>query len=267
MNLYLCALTHMKLYNLWQLAKAMQKISGYLKLSVPLYILSRALLVMNLKGIFGFLPLTFSSIILGVILVFSMFSMSHAQSAANLVSNPNFDQSNGGSSVMSNWTDQFNNCQSTFKCTVNSTTGWNNNTSFQVSTKINKNNTWSSISGKEINVKPKENYDFITHMKLNEFATGSHIKLQGYNTTSNKWSSLKTQCPAGSKGPLEWQEFSCNVTIPNNITKIRPILNAGWSSQPGKEAVTLFDDISIINATGGKGRGFIVGFIPSTVQS
>jgi hypothetical protein len=104
-------------------------------------------------------------------------------------------------------------------------------------------------------------------MELNEFTTGSHIKLEGYNTASNKWSSLKTQCPAGTNGPLAWQEFSCNITIPNGVTKIRPILNAGWSSQPGKEAVTLFDDISIINATGGKGRGFIVGFIPSGVQS
>src|SRR5918911_1697661 len=133
------------------------------------------------------------------------------------------------------WIDPFGNCDHDFKCTSN----------LQVSTKINKNNTWSSISGKEINVKPNENYDFITHMKLNEFATESHIKLEGYNQTSNKWSSLKTQCPAGTKGPLEWQEFSCNITIPNDITKIRPILNAGWSSQPGKEAVTLFDDITL----------------------
>jgi carbohydrate binding protein with CBM4/9 domain len=237
------------------------------KSSVHLYILSDALLAMNAKGISGFLLLMFISLILGGILVFSVFSMSRAQNAANLVSNPNFDQSSGGSSGMPNWTDQFKNCQSTFKCTVNSTTGWNNSTSLQVSTKINKNNTWSSISGKEINVKPNENYDFVTHIKLNEFATGSHIKLEGYNTTSNKWTSLKTQCPVGTKGPLEWQEFSCNITIPNGITKIRPILNAGWSSQPGKEAVTLFDDISIINAIGGKGRGFIAGFIPSAVQS
>src|SRR5918912_3165789 len=133
------------------------------------------------------------------------------------------------------WIDPFGSCDHDFKCT----------SSIQVSTKINKNNTWSSISGKEINVKPNENYDFITHMKLNEFATESHIKLEGYNQTSNKWSSLKTQCPAGTKGPLEWQEFSCNITIPNDITKIRPILNAGWSSQPGKEAVTWFAAVRI----------------------
>ena len=133
------------------------------------------------------------------------------------------------------WIDPFGNCDHDFKCISN----------LQVSTKINKNNTWSSISGKEINVKPNENYDFVTHMKLNEFASGSHIKLEGYNTTSNKWSSLTTQCPAGTNGPLEWHEYICNITIPNGISKIRPILNAGWSSQPGKEALTLFDNISL----------------------
>jgi hypothetical protein len=31
------------------------------------------------------------------------------------------------------------------------------------------------------------------------------------------------------------------MTIPANTTKIRAVLNAGWSSEEGKEAITLFD--------------------------
>jgi len=50
----------------------------------------------------------------------------------------------------------------------------------------------------------------------------------------------------GINGPLEWHEFSCVITIPNNITKIRPVLNAGWSSDGKNEATTWFDGINIL---------------------
>jgi hypothetical protein len=65
--------------------------------------------------------------------------------------------------------------------------------------------------------------------------------------TSNRWNPFKMQCPSGTNGPLEWHEYSCAITIPNGITKIRPILNAGWSSQPGKEAITLFGTTRVSN--------------------
>jgi hypothetical protein len=35
------------------------------------------------------------------------------------------------------------------------------------------------------------------------------------------------------------------MTIPGDTTMIRPILNAGWSSQPNKQAITWFDTISV----------------------
>jgi hypothetical protein len=141
------------------------------------------------------------------------------------------------------WNDSSKNCDHVFKCIFNSTTGWNDKGSFQISTNTTKKDTWSWIYGKEIDVNPGEQYVFSTHMKLNNFVIGSHMKLEAYNTTSNNWSSLKIQCPAGTNGPLEWQEFSCRTTIPANTSKIRPILNAGWSSQTNKEAATLFDGI------------------------
>jgi hypothetical protein len=153
-----------------------------------------------------------------------------------------------------NWSDPYNNCNSFFKCTVitskeiiglqnNSTNSPQN--SLQASTNTTNKNRWSFINGNQIDVNPGEQYAIITHMKLNEFVIGSHIAIQGYNQTSKKWNHLYTQCPPGINGPLEWKEYSCEITIPANTDKIRPLLNAGWSYQPGKQAVTLFGPINI----------------------
>ena len=140
------------------------------------------------------------------------------------------------------WNDSLQNCDSAFQCTSNFKDGWKDKTSFQISTQA-ANKTWSWIYGKEIAVKPNEQYHLRTHMKLNEFATASHIVIEGFNETSNKWYQI-IQCPAGTNGPLEWHEFRCEITIPKSTSRIRPALNAGWSLQQNKEqAVTLFDNI------------------------
>ena len=151
------------------------------------------------------------------------------------------------SGMSSYWNDSIGTCEKNgFRCTINSTTAWKNSgNSFQLSTNITNKNTWSSIYGNEINVNPGEQYAFITHMKLNKFVSASHIPIEGYNETSKKWHQI-IQCPSGTNGPLEWRGFSCAMTIPENTTKIRPVLNAGWSSQKSKEAVTLFGPIYVI---------------------
>ena len=147
------------------------------------------------------------------------------------------------------WNASFNSCNTIFVCTANFSTGWNSNSSFQVSTKNNTNQTWSRIYGQQLDVKSKEQYQLVTHMKVNEQATQSHVVLDGFNETSKQWYQIK-QCPSGINGPLEWQEFNCFITIPENTTKIRPVLNAGWSSQFGKEATTWFDSVNMIKFTG-----------------
>jgi hypothetical protein len=198
---------------------------------------------MNIKQIF--LPIAFS--LLATMLLFSMINMSYAQSIANLVSNPNFTPPGR---IIIGWADQFKNCQTTFKCVINSTTGWKDSTSLQLSTGTANKTVWSSIDGNGINVKPHENYNIVTHMKLNKFATQSHVVVEGFNQTSKKWDQI-TQCPSGTNGPLAWKEFSCKITIPTGISQIRPVLRAGSTSLPGKEAVTLFDSISISKAAPG----------------
>ena len=101
------------------------------------------------------------------------------------------------------------------------------------------------VNGNKINVTPNGKYQLVTHMKLNDWTNQSHVALDGFSETSKVWHPL-VQCPSGINGPLAWHEFSCELVIPENTTKIRTVLNAGWSSQPNKEATTWFDGVNIL---------------------
>jgi hypothetical protein len=180
----------------------------------------------------------------------------------NLIHNPEFVLFDNYSSLPLYWSDPWEIChysqkqdsiplanlgQSNVNCKVNSTTGWLDNTSLQVATR-NPTNTWSPIYGNEIEVKPNERYELVTHMKLNNFATQSHIVIEAFNETLKNWEQIK-QCPSGIDGPLEWQQFSCEVTIPENTRKIRVVLNAGWSSMNDEPSTTFFDAIYMYKLT------------------
>lgn len=143
------------------------------------------------------------------------------------------------------WNDPNFSCTTKFKCVANFTTGWNDNSSIQISTIDGENNRWSSIHGKEALVIPNERYDFVTHLKHNLWSTQSHVKLEGYNDTSKNWYEIE-KCPSKANGSLDWNEYKCVITIESNVTKVRAVLNAGWSSQAGRQATTWFDSISLI---------------------
>jgi aldose sugar dehydrogenase len=167
------------------------------------------------------------------------------QKAYNLVSNSDFSIVNNKSGLPLYWNDSLNICGRTYTCKINGTDGWDDKLSFQISTTNNTNNTWSFIKGREIDVKPGEKFQLVSHVKLNKWATQSHVAFEVFNETSKRWFQI-IQCPSGTNGPLEWQGYSCTITILENTSKIRPILNAGWSSQPKKEATTWFDSVSMI---------------------
>jgi glucose/arabinose dehydrogenase len=154
----------------------------------------------------------------------------------NMSMNPNFTYLYNHSNLPTNWIDPNGNCNQNFKCTFNSTTGQQNiKTALQLSTNITDRTMWSEIQYNQFDVNPGKQYQLVTHMKLNQYATQSHVALQGYNESSKIWYRLSTQCPSGINGPLEWKEFRCNMIIPANITKIIPVLNAGWSTEERKE--------------------------------
>lgn len=161
-------------------------------------------------------------------------------------------------SLPSYWTDPYNECVNRYKCAINYTSGWKDNTSLQISTTNNSEHNWSNIFGKPIVVNRDEQYVFTTHEKLNKYAVGTHILLEGYNQTWGQWYQL-AQCPSGLiNGPLNWSAFSCGITIPEKIAKIRPVMNAGWSSQRDQEAVSMFDAFSLEKKFNSDIRGPVV---------
>ena len=185
------------------------------------------------------------------------------QKAPNLVSNSNFSIVDNQSRLPLYWNDSDNMCGGTYTCKINGTDGWDDKLSFQLSTTDNTNRTWSSIKGREIDVKPGENFQLVSHIKLNDWATQSHVVLEGFNETSKQWYQI-SQCPSGLYGcseNWEWGEFACHRTIPENTTKIRPVLNAGWSSEPNNEATTWFDSVSIIK----EDAPFVT--VPTTIEN
>ncbi len=147
--------------------------------------------------------------------------------------------------TFSTWYDPFESCKTNFRCMTNFSTGWKDKTSLQFSTNNTSHNT-TKIVGQSQDVKPKEGYHLLMHIKQNQWATQSRVALEGFNESSKKWYHI-IACPSsGLKGSREWQEFSCGITLEENTTKVRPVLNAGWSSQSKMEATTWFDSIHLI---------------------
>jgi hypothetical protein len=167
------------------------------------------------------------------------------QKAPNLIANSNFSVDNQ-SGLPLYWNDSLKRCDRYFNCKVNGTDSWDGKNSFQFFTKYphNISGIWSSTYGQQIEVKPNERYELIIHMKLNKWATQSHVALEGFNETSKQWYQI-TKCPANLNGPIRWEQFSCVVAIPENTTKVRPVLNAGWSPELKKASKTWFDALSL----------------------
>jgi glucose/arabinose dehydrogenase len=135
-------------------------------------------------------------------------------------------------------------CQFDFKCASDSTTGWRDNSSLQISTRAGSGN-WSWIASNEIpGLKSGEVYEITVHMKLNENVLQSHVGVEAYIEPSQRWQQIG-HCPTGLDGPLKWSTYSCKITVPQGVSKIRLLLNAGWSTSPDREAVTWYDAISI----------------------
>src|SRR5437867_10918874 len=102
------------------------------------------------------------------------------EAKTDLLHNGFFISINKTSGLPLYWNDPFSSCVTIFTCNIINTDGWVDNQSFQLATQNNTNNTWSWISSEKVDVKPKEQYEVLAHMKLNKWATQSHIVLEGY---------------------------------------------------------------------------------------
>jgi len=160
-----------------------------------------------------------------------------------------FDNKSGSGlvTVMSHsfWNHSLESCNSISKCST-TPAGWKNTSSIAISSTDKHETAGAKFEGKPITVKSNEKYQFFIHLKLNQWVKQSHVTIEGFNDTSKKWYEI-VKCPYSIDGPLNWQELSCVVTIENSTTKIRPVIVPGWSSQEGKDAVSSFGPIYLIN--------------------
>jgi hypothetical protein len=161
----------------------------------------------------------------------------------NLISYPDFEIRNAKSSSLTGWNNLDNTCGEEFKCLVNSSDGWRDKSSLQISTTLAKRFAVSVIAGNEVMVNKGDRYEYTTHMKINNNTVGSLAQLHAFNTASNQWYDI-VQCPP-SDGTLIWHEYVCEITIPDSVSKVRPVLIGGWSAHNGTEAVTKFDSITL----------------------
>jgi hypothetical protein len=119
----------------------------------------------------------------------------------------------------------------------------------KISTEENDPAVWSWIYSPNITISGGKGYTIVSHVLLNSLARQSHIVVEGLNGTSQKWHQI-WHCPTGTNGPMEWNEFVCEISTPVDTNALRLILNAGWSSSPENEASSWFDDISVRSSDG-----------------
>ena len=161
----------------------------------------------------------------------------------NLIYNPSFSPNMQALGVPEGYIDRLKSCEVIFTCSLNRTDSWEeDSTSFQVSTTSANNNSWSWIYTNPISIESRIRYEFVSHLKLNEFARDSHIVIEGFNSNTRIWQQLK-QCPSAVNGPTDWNQYICHINIPKDFIAMRIGLNGGYSSSEGQKAETRFDGL------------------------
>ncbi|WP_256546776.1 DMT family transporter [Halobellus inordinatus] len=120
--------------------------------------------------------------------------------------------------------------------------------SLRVETDSTETGRWSFVRTAAIPVNPGEQYGVETKMKLSN-TVQSHINVEGYDPGSDSWR-LISQVPTGRDGTTGWQTYRDTVAIPDDVTRIRFALNAGWQQSPARgPAVTWFANATLYRAT------------------
>jgi hypothetical protein len=156
--------------------------------------------------------------------------------AKNIIINQSFE--NGTSSwFVSNSTN--------YNVTIDNDT-INGKNSLQISTNITKSNVWLFLKSNKINVTSQETYMLQAYMKYFNM-NGSHIKVEGFDTSENKWKDIFFLSKSHF-GYSEWKQYIGYLDVPKNITKIRIILAAGWVNDPLNGAgIVKFDNIYLLS--------------------
>jgi len=101
-----------------------------------------------------------------------------------------------------------------------------------------------SIAGDEIPVIPGDIYNIETHVKYKN-AEWTHVRVEGLADATGKWTRLAS-CPPIRSGTSRWHEHTCSFYMPAGISKIRPVLSAGWAHERKKgPGVSWFDNVKV----------------------
>lgn len=100
------------------------------------------------------------------------------------------------------------------------------------------------VLGDEIPAFGDSVYIFESHVKYTN-ANWTSVVIEGYRPSTGEWIQL-VQCPGIRAGTIDWQKYYISFYLPRGITRIRPLLAAGWSLDASKgPAISWFDDLKL----------------------
>ena len=100
-----------------------------------------------------------------------------------------------------------------------------------------------SIVGGEIPVTPGEIYHMSSKVKYKN-AEWTNVSVFGLETASGTWVRLAS-CPPVQSGTSGWKKTDCSFYLPAGISKIKPVLGAGWAKAGNIPATSWFDDVEL----------------------
>jgi hypothetical protein len=102
----------------------------------------------------------------------------------------------------------------------------------------------AKLVGDEVPVTGGDIYTFSSKIKYRN-VTWTRVVLEGFRADTAEWVPV-ADCPSMRSGNWRWTDYDCSFYAPAQITRIRPVLYAGWRNRAKKgPALSFFDDVKI----------------------
>jgi hypothetical protein len=116
--------------------------------------------------------------------------------------------------------------------------------SLEVTNRSRKPLDYTTLTGDEVPATGGEIYTFSAKVKYRN-VTWTRVVMEGYKADTAEWVPM-ADCPSMRSGTWHWTDYACSFDTPPGITKIRPVLYAGWVNKARKgAALSFFDDVKI----------------------
>lgn len=102
-----------------------------------------------------------------------------------------------------------------------------------------------AVVGPEVAVSPGNIYTVQSNIKYRN-SRWTHVLVEGYQTDTGEWVTL-VRCPAVTTDTSSgWKKTDCAFYMPAGFSRVRPVLEAGWTMDTAKgPAVSWFDDVRL----------------------